>query len=504
MLSEVNCNLPDAIKQRGLVLYVVPADKLPEKYIDQLIKKSRQPHVLEFEGDEDARGRFKDRQAFYDWRKGKTRIFYLLLDTKKDNDLAAVLWFGEREEESVGPEHTLTFGIRFYEGYVGDGLAKPTMKICHKDAKRFFPDKKFWLSLHAHNDVAKHVYQTFGYKVIKTTDEKIYMVENFKAKKIVVIGGGHGTSVVLSALSANGNYDLAGVISMADDGGSTGLLRDQLGISAVGDIRQSLTTLSENSEHRDLLSYRFDSDNFGGHSFGNMLLAAGELVFDDIESSIGFISRALDIDQKIVPATLDKPYLVCKHEAGEIRGVYKIANSRIPTKNPEFYLEPRANINPRAIKLIESADLIIIAPGNFYCSIVQTMIVDGLVDSIKKSTAKTAMIANLVNVNEYFKGYSSSDYATELERIAGQKIIDIIITNNAEIDSSKLKSGESAVINDSSTRAEYKIIQADLVDRNKVEYDKNDKIAAVRSLVKHDKKAIAKIIARIFEEKNDR
>lgn len=499
MLNEVNYEMPDIFRNRGLKLYVVTAEKLPEKYIDQLIRKSRQPHVLEFEGDEDARGRFKDREAFYEWQKGKTRIFYLLLDQSEEDDLAAVLWFGERDEENVGPDYNLTFGIRFYEGYVGGGLAKPTMKICHKDVKRFFPDKKFWLSLHSHNEVAKHVYQTFGYKIVKQTDDKIFMVENFNAIKVVVIGGGNGTSVVLSALSSNGNYDLSGVISMADDGGSTGRLRNDLGVSAVGDIRQSLALLSENKEYRDLINYRFSSGKLEGHSFGNMLLAAGELTFGNIEKSIKFAADALNVEPRIIPCTLDKTYLFCKSNDSIIKGVYEIANTDLGGK-PEFYLDPKASINPSAKKIIEQADLVLIAPGNFYCSITQSLIVDGMIDAIKNSSAKVVMISNLVNIDRHCKDFSSINYAAELERIVGDKFVDIIVNNIEQIDAEKIKTGESMVVSSDKQSSEYKIIGANLVDKNKVEFSSSDKISAIRSLVKHDKKSLAKIVDGIISE----
>jgi hypothetical protein len=171
MIEEIT-QLPEKLMGIGLRIEVYEAQDLPEIYLDQLIAKSRQPHVMEFESHEDAGGRFKNREAFEAWSENKRRIFYLLLDGK---EVAGVIWFGERHNEHIDESYRLTFAIRLYEGYVGKGLSKPFMRVAHVGMEKYFPGKNIWLDFNGDNIAAQKAYESFGYEYIAEKDGRIIM-----------------------------------------------------------------------------------------------------------------------------------------------------------------------------------------------------------------------------------------------------------------------------------------------------------------------------------------
>lgn len=168
--------LPARLQELGLHVEIYEASKLPDDYLGQLIVKSRQPHVMRYEGDEDAHGRFKDRDAFLEWAKNKRRIFYLLL---KDKDIAGVMWFGGRFNDHIDKSYSLTFAIRLYEGFVGVGLSKPFMAVAHEDAQKRLPKGKIWLDFAAENIAAKKAYESFGYNYLGEFDGRVIMGKDF-------------------------------------------------------------------------------------------------------------------------------------------------------------------------------------------------------------------------------------------------------------------------------------------------------------------------------------
>lgn len=309
-------------------------------------------------------------------------------------------------------------------------------------------------------------------------------------KKAAVIGGGHGTSVVLSALSGQG-YKLSAILSMADDGGSTGKLRDEMGASAVGDIRQCLVALSSNPKAAELFSYRFEADNLKGHSLGNLILSAGELENGDIEHGIDIAKRLLGVDEDILPSTKDKCGLVLDVAGKHVRGVYNIANTDFEGNKPELALEPPAMLADSAREAIADAGAVIIAPGNFYCSIIPALLVNGMAEALNATSAKVIYLCNLVNRKGHTWGFRPGDYIAEARRLAGDIGIDAVIYNTAPIAGECLREGEEPVGPDSPEGKNYKLVGLDIADAEKVESNANDKIAAVRSLVRHDKEKLA-------------
>lgn len=172
-MKHIKLEKENVLAQNRLELYRVEADKIDLKFLDQIIKKSRQPHVMEFEGHEDTEGRFKDRAAYKDWAK-KRRTIYLLLD-QNIKDLAGIIWFGKRQNPNIDKRYTLTFGIRLYEDYLGKGLSKPLMKASHHDIKSILPDRYIWLDYDENNFIAGKSYKSFGYEELGRFEGRVIM-----------------------------------------------------------------------------------------------------------------------------------------------------------------------------------------------------------------------------------------------------------------------------------------------------------------------------------------
>jgi len=210
---------------------------------------------------------------------------------------------------------------------------------------------------------------------------------------VVALGGGHGTSVTLSALNRL-NVDFTGVVSVADDGGSTGVLRELLGIAGVGDLRKCLAVLAANAEEwAPLLEFRFEDDELGHHALGNLLLAASIASSNNLEESIQKVSELLAIRGRLLPASSEAVELEADTDDGVIRGQVAIARetgvSNLRTV-PESIAAPRS-----VIEAIEQADFVLIGPGSLITSVIAACVVPGIRDALKRTSATKIWLANL-------------------------------------------------------------------------------------------------------------
>jgi uncharacterized cofD-like protein len=313
-------------------------------------------------------------------------------------------------------------------------------------------------------------------------------------KKITVIGGGTGTFVVLSGLKKY-PLDLSVVVTMMDSGGSTGRLRDQLGILPPGDLRQCLVALSDAPLlWRKLFLYRFEKGDLEGHNFVNIFLAALEKVSDSYDKAIETASYVLKTKGKVIPVTFNKLHLVAEYENGQkITGEGLIdenhsEKSRIKTA----YLEPQGNANPVAIKSIEESEYIVIGPGDLYTSIIPVLLVNNVKEAMKKSKAKIIYIMNMMTKSGQTTNYKASDHVKDLVKYLGKEPDYILINNGAiseEILASYKKYNEVKVTNDLNKNG-YQIVEKDLVDVKKVE--KNSSDILYRSILSHDSEKVKK------------
>ncbi len=317
-------------------------------------------------------------------------------------------------------------------------------------------------------------------------------------KKVVVIGGGTGNFVVLRGLKKY-PLDLTAIVSMADDGGSTGILRDELGVLPPGDVRQCLVALSNSSRlMRSLMNYRFENGGLGGHSFGNLLLSALEKVTGSFEKAVEEAGKILYIKGKVIPVTTNQVRLkMVLNNRKVLEGEKEVYLSQeIDLGYKMIFLEPFPKVNPRVIEEIQSADLIVIGPGGLHTSLIPNLLVEGVSEAVVKSDAKRVYVVNLMNRKGQTTGYKSSDYLKELIRYMGKDVFDHILINvqkpAKELIDVYSEEGE-LVENDLEGD---RVILADLLGRLAEEPKKE---LLKRNLIRHDSKKLAQELMKIVD-----
>ncbi|HSX34948.1 MAG TPA: gluconeogenesis factor YvcK family protein [Candidatus Saccharimonadales bacterium] len=327
--------------------------------------------------------------------------------------------------------------------------------------------------------------------------------------KYVVIGGGTGSFPVLSGLKSR-NVDLTALVGMADDGGSTGTLRDELGVLPPGDVRQCLVALSSAPEQlRDLFSYRFEDGTLAGHSFGNLFLSAAQKTTGTFGEAVRMCSELLRIKGRVLPVTIDDVHLRMELSDHTIlKGQRKIDDSHFcdESPHPKLFLEPRGRIAPEADEALRTADIIIIAPGDIYTSLGPLLIVDGVASAMAATHATVIYICNLVVKAGHTTGKTVADHAAEIERIAGGKhLIDYVLYNTASAPPALLEqykqAGELMVAADAPqlARAEYRSVGRSLISSDIAEFQAGDLLAATgrRSFIRHNATAVADAVLEI-------
>ncbi|QQR53228.1 YvcK family protein [bacterium] len=323
--------------------------------------------------------------------------------------------------------------------------------------------------------------------------------------KVVVIGGGTGSFTVLTGLK---NYvrDITAIVNMSDDGGSTGSLRDELGVLPPGDIRQCLVALSESDQiMRDLFNYRFAEGTFGGHSFGNLFLTALEKTTGNFAQAVRTASKVLNITGRVVPVTLTNSKLVLTQPDGStVIGQHTVESAKIDrSQPPQLSLEPTSRLNPEAKTAIETADLVVIAPGNLYASLAPTLVVPGLGDVLSNSNARIVYVSNLVTKPGQTDDFQVQDYATEIERFIGKPVLDFVIYNQHQPSQKLLdkyaRAGEYAVGFDQTTLAKqhFTPIGGDIIADSIPKLTAADQIIP-RTLIRHHPDKTARLIMQAY------
>ncbi len=252
-------------------------------------------------------------------------------------------------------------------------------------------------------------------------------------KNIVVIGGGTGTFTVLSGLK-NFSVNLSAIVTMADDGGSSGVLRDEYGVLPPGDIRRALVALSGSDKAlRDLFAYRFRSGSLSGHSFGNIFLSALEKTTGSFSMAVKKAQEVLNVQGRVVPVTLSKTRLFAELANGEI--IKGETNIDIPKHDPRLKIKkvslmPPAKANPDAVEVLKEADLIVIGPGDLYTSIVPNLLVDGIPGAIKKSKAIKVYIVNLMTKYGETNGFGADNFVNVIEGYLGKNVVNYFVMND--------------------------------------------------------------------------
>lgn len=325
--------------------------------------------------------------------------------------------------------------------------------------------------------------------------------------KIAVIGGGTGSFTLLSALK-NHTTQIAALVNMADDGGSTGVLRDELGVLPPGDVRQCLVALSDSPKVRDLFNYRFDEGSLKGHAFGNLFLTALEKMTGDFAAGVELASEVLGVKGTVEPITLTNVTLVMRDSDGsEVRGEFEISDHDFGGHRPDFRLEPLAEPNPRAIRAIETADVVVIAPGSLYGSLAPALIVPGIGDALRTSNAVKIYVCNLVTKPGQTDGYDVADFADEIERLAGGAFLDAVLYNTEkpsdELMDKYAKAGEKSVAfhEEKFDGKSYVAVGSNLLAGSIWQNSSTaDPIANSRTLIRHDSGVVANAIIELYDD----
>ncbi len=261
----------------------------------------------------------------------------------------------------------------------------------------------------------------------------------------MVIGGGTGTYTVLSGLKKYPDVWPTAIVTMADDGGSTGSLRTSMGVLPGGDIRRALVALSEAEAEESLLklfNYRFPSGAVEEHNFGNLFLAALEKIYGGFDNAVEEASRILRVRGSVIPVTLDNVRLHARYEDGlEVHGE---TNIDIPKHDASLHVEkvwldPAGRLNGKAREAILSAHLIVIGPGDLYTSIVPNLLVDGMREALQDTKARKVYIVNVMTKRGETHGFLAHHFVEAIEQYLGKGVLTHVLYNTAEPHKEHLK-----------------------------------------------------------------
>lgn len=290
-----------------------------------------------------------------------------------------------------------------------------------------------------------------------------------KGPRAVVIGGGHGLSTVLRGLKEH-THNLTAVVTVADDGGSSGELRRSLGILPPGDIRACLAALSNDEAMlSQLFQYRFSGDTgLNGHSFGNLFITALVDITGSFEEAVAESGRVLSVHGRVLPATLHDVRLVADvqlpHLPNEVRVEGESHIPKVAGRVRRVWLEPNdATAFPPVIQAILSADMIVIGPGSLYTSILPNLLVCDLMAAICSSRALKLFVCNIATQAGETEAFTCSDHVRALEKHLGPDIIIDIIVCNSRYEGN-IGRGVQWVELDESLQRDPRIYHADLVD----------------------------------------
>lgn len=311
-------------------------------------------------------------------------------------------------------------------------------------------------------------------------------------KKVVVIGGGHGQSAILRGIKHIDEIDITAIVTVADDGGSTGRLRRHFHIPAMGDIRNVLISLAENETLlTTLMEYRFESgidedEDVQGHNLGNLILTAMTQASGSFMESIETLSKVLNVKGRILPASSQVITLYAKMQDGTIvRGESNIP--KVSNRIDKVFYQEKVNAMPAAIEAIEQADLIVYGIGSVYTSILPNLIIPDIQKAIERSHGKVIYFCNAMTQAGETDGYSLEDHVDAFIKHGSRVDLVVFAENEIPTEAKKnyLEEGSIPVII-SQKQHDYQIEKFDLLD-----FDDN--------LVRHSSMKIKKCFIEILK-----
>lgn len=255
--------------------------------------------------------------------------------------------------------------------------------------------------------------------------------------RVTALGGGTGLSTMLRGLKYYTN-NLTAIVTVADDGGGSGVLRQDLGMPPPGDIRSCLQAMA-NAEPimEDLLAYRFQEGSLAGQSFGNLFLAALNGISPSFDQAVARMSKVLAITGQVLPVTNENVNVIAQFENGSwVKGESKISAFKRLQNCPiaRVRMEPeRPAALPAALEAIRQADIILLGPGSLYTSVIPNLLVDGVAEAVAQSNALRIYIANIMTQEGETEGYTLSDHLKALFAHSQPGVVDLCLANSSPI-----------------------------------------------------------------------
>ena len=264
----------------------------------------------------------------------------------------------------------------------------------------------------------------------KALVERLYDFRRLrKGPRIVAIGGGTGLSTLLRGIKRHSG-NVTALVTVADDGGSSGRLRAEYQVLPPGDFRQCLTALADVEPlMAELFQYRFEEGSLQGHSFGNLFIMAMTAITGDFEHALRESGRVLAVRGQIVPSTLESVTL-CALSGEEVL----VGESSVPTAkgpiNQVFLVPEHPPLNPEAELALLNAEMVVVGPGSLYTSLLPNLLVDGMVETLRRSPALKVYVCNVATQAGETSGYSIHDHVETLERYVGPDLFDVVVANS--------------------------------------------------------------------------
>ena len=324
-------------------------------------------------------------------------------------------------------------------------------------------------------------------------------------KKIVCIGGGTGTFVVLRGLKQF-HHTLSAIVTMSDSGGSNRRLRDEFGLLPTSDLRQCLVALADESGGvgllRKLFMYRFEKGNgIAGMTFGNLFMAALTDIVGSQAEAIRKTGKVLRIKGSVIPVTFTDTNLYATYENGHTVNEEHLIDEPIhdgKLKITHVSLKPQAEANPDALKVIKQADLIVLGPGDLYTSIIPNLLVSGIADALIHAKGKIVYVLNLMTKFGQTYNFTASDHIHVLEKYIGTSLKAVVVNSDTfpknALDA-YARCNEVPVVDDLGDEY-FSVIRTPLV--NESVHEKSSADTLVRSLIRHDSDALSNVLVSLL------
>lgn len=320
--------------------------------------------------------------------------------------------------------------------------------------------------------------------------------------KITILGGGTGTFTALTGLKEYPELDLAAIVSCADNGGSSGILRDELGVLPPGDIRQCLVALADSSqEMRQLLGFRFSEGPFAGHPMGNLILSALDKMVGDPLEAVRVAQRLFKVRGEVIPVSTRATNLAVELADGSyVDGEHLIDSLRDTADIKRCFLREPTTANQAAIRAIEEARLVVLGPGDLFTSIIPVLLVEGIREALARTSASMLYVLNLTTKPGHTEHFTAKRFCTELHHYLGDETRYSVLLNNEPPSPHLVEKYESAherLVLDDLPPDDPRVIRSELLTNRIQSLVPGDRIK--RSFLRHDPDKLAEAILQFLK-----